>query len=104
MKRGKIVTSVLLPLFMLMASPLCAVAQRPASSGIAISLWIMLLVCLFVFVIWISLYVVVAMMAKERNRNVALWVLVSIFSTPLLAIIILLCIGRAYNPYDEDLF
>ena len=101
MIRGKIVTSMLLSL--LMASPLCAVAQS-STRGLAISFWIMLLALLVGFVIWIALYVVVAMMAKMRNRNVALWVLVSILSTPLLAVIILLCVGKSYDSYNEERF
>lgn len=45
---------------------------------------------------YIGMYILVAIMAKSRYRNPALWVLVSVFTTPLLAIIILLCIGKAY--------
>ena len=44
-------------------------------------------------------------MANKRNRNVALWVLISIIATPLLAIIILLCIGKDYSqvyPEEDD--
>ena len=43
--------------------------------------------------ILIGLYVLVATMAKKRNRNVALWVLLSIIASPILIIIILLVIG-----------
>lgn len=50
---------------------------------------------------YVGLYVLVAVMANRRNRNAALWVLVSIFATPLLAIILLLCLGKQYNPYDD---
>ena len=50
---------------------------------------------------YVGMYVLVAVMANRRNRNAALWVLVSIFATPLLAIIILLCVGKQYNPYDD---
>ena len=42
----------------------------------------------------IGAYVLVAVMAKSRNRNIALWVLLSIVASPLLIIIILLCIGK----------
>lgn len=60
--------------------------------------YIVPLVFVFLFVgTYIGLYVLVAFMAKRRKRNAALWVLVSIFATPLLAIIILLCIGEAYS-------
>lgn len=49
---------------------------------------------LLVLVVSICLYVLVAVMAKKRNRSVVLWVLLSILATPLLMIIILLCIGK----------
>ena len=57
-----------------------------------------IIVSLFILGIGIGLYVLVAVMAKKRNRNVVLWVLLSLVGTPLLMIIILLCIGDA----DED--
>ena len=41
----------------------------------------------------IGLYVLVAIMAKKRHREVAIWVLLSIIASPILIIIILLCIG-----------
>lgn len=43
--------------------------------------------------ITIGLYVLVAVMAKNRHREVALWLLLSIVASPILIIIILLCIG-----------
>lgn len=54
-----------------------------------------IIVSLFILGIGIGLYVLVAVMAKKRNRNVVLWVLLSLVGTPLLMIIILLCIGDA---------
>ncbi len=52
---------------------------------------------------YIGMYILVAIMAKSRYRNPVLWVLVSVFTTPLLAIIILLCIGKAYiDPEETD--
>lgn len=56
---------------------------------------------LLAFGAYVGMYVLVAVMANRRNRNAALWVLVSIFATPLLAIILLLCLGKQYNPYDD---
>lgn len=50
---------------------------------------------------YVGMYVLVAVMANRRNRNAALWVLVSILATPLLAIVLLLCLGKQYNPYDD---
>ena len=51
------------------------------------------LVLLFIIGAWIGLYILVAVMAKMRNRNVALWVLLSIIASPLLIAIILFAIG-----------
>lgn len=52
---------------------------------------------------YIGMYILVAIMAKSRYRSSALWVLVSVFTTPLIAIIILLCIGKAYiDPEETD--
>ena len=56
--------------------------------GIAIILFTLLLLC-----IYIGLYVLTAVMAQRRHRSVALWVIISLFTTPILAIIILLCVG-----------
>ena len=49
---------------------------------------------IFIMSLIIGFYVLVAVMAKKRNRNVALWVLLSIIASPLLIIIILLVIGE----------
>lgn len=45
--------------------------------------------------ICIGSYVLVAVMAKKRKREAAVWILLSFFATPILIIIILLCIGDA---------
>ena len=45
----------------------------------------------------IGLYVLVAVMAQKRNRNVVVWVLLSLFVTPLLTIFTLLVIGDNKN-------
>ena len=50
---------------------------------------------LFFISIGVGLYILVAIMAKRRNRSVVAWVLLSIIATPVLMIIILLCIGDA---------
>ncbi len=55
-----------------------------------------------IFGIYIGLYILVAVMAQRRNRNIALWVLISILATPLLAIIILLCIGKDSSWEQEE--
>jgi hypothetical protein len=54
---------------------------------------------LFVSIV-IGLFAIVAMMAKQRHRNVGLWILLSILATPLPIIFILLAIG---NDESKDL-
>lgn len=49
----------------------------------------------------IGLYVLVVVMAQKRNRSAVLWVFVSLFTTPILAIIILLCIGSSNDGFDD---
>ena len=60
------------------------------------SVYILAAIALIVFVlgIWIGIYVLVAVMANRRNRSAALWLLLSFIATPLLVIIILLCVGK----------
>ena len=41
----------------------------------------------------VGLYVLVAVMAQQRHRSVVAWILLSMIASPLLMIIILLCIG-----------
>lgn len=62
---------------------------------------VMLLVGLFIIGAWIGLYILVAVMAKKRNRNVALWVLLSIIASPLLIVIILLAVGDDNSRIDN---
>jgi len=54
---------------------------------------LILVLLLFVLFIYVGLYLVVAMMAKHRHREVALWLILSFFISPFLVMIILLCIG-----------
>lgn len=62
-----------------------------------------ILLAIFLFAIAIGLYVLAGIMAKRRHRSVALWVIISILTTPILSIIILLCVGDSdeYNHYDR---
>lgn len=53
------------------------------------------IIVFFVIGLYIGLYVLVAVMAKQRDRSQVLWVIVSLFTTPILVIIILLCIGKS---------
>lgn len=58
----------------------------------------------FCLSIGIGAYVLVAVLAKNRNRSVIIWLLLSIVFSPILIIIILLCIGndnQDYNDYDR---
>ena len=66
------------------------------SSGLGegAAILIAVVVCIFVLAAIVGLYFLVAVMAKNRNRNVALWVLLSVIASPLLIIIILLVIGE----------
>ncbi|MBP5536547.1 MAG: hypothetical protein J6X62_07135 [Bacteroidales bacterium] len=59
------------------------------------SFTILVIIVILIFIgVCVGLYVIVAVMAKKRNRNVAAWVLLSLIATPLLMIIILLVIGK----------
>ena len=60
---------------------------------IAIYLVILVAGILLMLGVAIGMYVLVAVLAKKRNRNVALWVLLSVIASPLPIIIILLVIG-----------
>ena len=71
-----------------------------AVSGLTIVIG--LLIGVFAIGICVGMYILVAVMANRRNRNAALWVLVSLFATPLLAIIILLFLGEA-DYQNEDI-
>lgn len=50
---------------------------------------------LFALGISVGLYVFVAIMAQRRERSVAVWLLLSFIFTPILTMLILLCIGHA---------
>lgn len=55
------------------------------------------------FVGYLVLYYVVAKMAERRGRSAVLWILVSIFSTPFLAMFLLWVLGYNTNyrsPYN----
>ena len=72
---------------------------RGSSNG-GILIWTFVSLLLFIG-LYVGLYVLVAVMAKKRNRNVVLWVLLSLFATPLLMIIILLAIGKEADPMER---
>ena len=56
-----------------------------------------ILIFLFILGIYVGMYVLVAVMAQRRNRNPAIWLLLSFIATPLLICIILFAIGSANN-------
>lgn len=62
-------------------------------------------ISLITFIIFAVLYFIwyffVAIMARKRNRSVALWIFFSILGTPLLMMLILLCIGKDESAYDR---
>jgi len=53
-----------------------------------------IILALSFFCLLISLYVLVAVIAKNYNREVALWLLLSFIASPIIIIIVLLCIGK----------
>lgn len=48
----------------------------------------------------VGLYALVAVMAQQRHRNVVVWILLSMIASPLLMIIILLCIGDSQKDQE----
>lgn len=65
----------------------------------AISSLIMLICMIVVLGIYVGMYVLVAEMAKKRNRNPALWIIASFVGTPIIVCIVLLVLGTNYNRY-----
>ena len=53
-----------------------------------------ILMVLMIVGVSVALYVIVGIMAKNRNRNVALWILLSLIASPLLMILILWIVGE----------
>ena len=56
----------------------------------------------FLMGLWVGLYVLVAVMARNRHRSEVGWILVAIFASPLLACIILLFIGDNTRYIDNE--
>lgn len=73
------------------------------SSSKSDSLYMIIAIVAVLFIIGLSvgLYVLVAVMAKNRNRSVVLWVLLSIVASPLLIVIILLVVGNDNKHIDN---
>ncbi len=68
----------------------------------AIAMVLMLIVMIMMLGAVIGLYILVAVLAKKRNRNVVVWILLSIISTPLLMALVLLVIGKAEDSQNPD--
>lgn len=65
---------------------------------------ILFIVGVLVFIgIAIGMYVLVAVMAQKRHRNVVLWILLSILFSPFIIAIILLAIGNSEKDEFRDL-
>ncbi len=47
------------------------------------------------------MYGLVAIMAKRRHRNAVLWIFISLIGTPLIVIVVLLCLGDADDSYED---
>ncbi len=54
----------------------------------------MIVVSIFALIIGIALLFLIYKMAKERNREAIIWVIIAFFVNPLLAIILLLILGK----------
>ena len=61
--------------------------------------WILFI--LFFIGIYVGLYVLVAVLAKKRHRSEVIWLLLSFIATPVLIIIVLLCIGNDRNVEND---
>lgn len=69
--------------------------DEATDEGSGLSILFAAFILLFVIGLNVGLYVLVAYMAKESGRSVVAWLLLSFIATPLLIVIILLCIGKS---------
>ncbi len=72
--------------------------DSPSAGMILLGLAIILIILGFV----VGMYVLVAVMAQKRKRNVVIWILLSIVTTPFLMAIILLVIGNADRDQNDS--
>lgn len=72
--------------------------DTPSAGMILLGLAIILIILGFV----VGMYVLVAVMAQKRKRNVVIWILLSIVTTPFLMAIILLVIGNADRDQNDS--
>ena len=80
----------------------CAAKKTSEDDGWVSALAVILGICLGLG-LFVGLYVLVAVMAKQRRRSAALWVLLSLVTTPFLVMLILLCIGKASNEGEQKI-
>ena len=59
-----------------------------------------LLAAIICISIAVGLYVLVAVMAQQRHRNVVVWILLSMLVSPLVMVIVLWCIGDSQKDQD----
>lgn len=76
-------------------------SRYSSSKNDSLYMIIAIVAVLFVIGLSVGLYVLVAIMAKNRNRSVVLWVLLSIVASPLLIVIILLVVGNDNKHIDN---
>ena len=76
-------------------------AGDDSSDDLLLGVFIVLF-AIFIFAIVIGLYVLVALMAQKRHRNVVVWLLLSFFASPVLIAIILLAIGDSRKNGEEE--
>ncbi len=60
------------------------------------------LVCLFMLIVSVLLFILVGVEAKRLNRAVTPWVLISFFITPIVSLILLLIVGESRDPRRHD--
>ena len=76
------------------------VSDNSSTTDQWIGIGLILFMVLFALGVTVGFYVLVAVLAKNRHRNVLLWVLLSILVSPVVIAIILLVIGKA-NDYED---
>lgn len=69
------------------------------SSGTAFFTFFTIAICLIALGVGVGIFVVVGAMANKRHRSVLGWLFVAIFTTPIIAIILLLCLGDSHEDY-----
>ena len=80
--------------FVLAVMAMASYAAGYDETGSLVSSVLSVVLLIVVIAAAIGLYVMVAVMAKNRNRNVVLWVLLSFLGSPILIAIILLIVGN----------